>query len=65
MDELDINKKFINLKQRFPWTFQDILQFSKINEWLKAIQREYDSIIENKMYIFVNLSKGRKIIKNK
>jgi hypothetical protein len=25
MDESDINKKFINFKQRFPWTFQNIL----------------------------------------
>jgi hypothetical protein len=29
------------------------------------MQREYDSIIENKTYIFVNLSMGRKIIKGK
>jgi hypothetical protein len=29
------------------------------------MQREYDSIIENKIYIFVNLSKGRKVIKGK
>jgi hypothetical protein len=29
------------------------------------MQREYDSIIENKIYIFVNLSKGRKAIKDK
>jgi hypothetical protein len=29
------------------------------------MQREYDSIIENKIYIFVNLSKGRKAIKSK
>jgi hypothetical protein len=29
------------------------------------MQREYDSIIENKTYILVNLLKGRKAIKNK
>jgi hypothetical protein len=29
------------------------------------MQREYNLIIENKIYIFVNLSKGRKTIKNK
>jgi hypothetical protein len=29
------------------------------------MQREYDSIIENKIYIFVNLLKGRKAIKDK
>jgi hypothetical protein len=29
------------------------------------MQREYDSIIENKIYIFVNLPKGRKAIKGK
>jgi hypothetical protein len=29
------------------------------------MQREYDSIIENKIYIFVNLLKGRKAIKGK
>jgi hypothetical protein len=29
------------------------------------MQRKYNSIIENKIYIFVNLSKGRKAIKNK
>jgi hypothetical protein len=29
------------------------------------MQREYDSIIENKIYIFVNLSKGRKANKGK
>jgi hypothetical protein len=29
------------------------------------MQREYDSIIKNKIYIFVNLSKGRKAIKSK
>jgi hypothetical protein len=28
------------------------------------MQREYNSIIENKIYILVNLSKGRKIIKS-
>jgi hypothetical protein len=65
MDESDINKKFINLKQRFLWIFQNILQFPEINKWLKIIQREYDSIIENKTYIFVSLLKGRKAIKNK
>jgi hypothetical protein len=25
MNELNINKEFINFKQRFPWIFQDIL----------------------------------------
>jgi hypothetical protein len=29
------------------------------------MQREYNSIIENKTYIFVNLSKGKKAIKGK
>jgi hypothetical protein len=29
------------------------------------MQREYNSIIENKIYIFVNLSKRRKAIKDK
>jgi hypothetical protein len=29
------------------------------------MQRKYNSIIKNKIYIFVNLSKGRKAIKNK
>jgi hypothetical protein len=29
------------------------------------MQRKYNSIIENKLYIFINLLKGRKIIKNK
>jgi hypothetical protein len=29
------------------------------------MQRKYDSIIKNKIYILVNLSKGRKIIKDK
>jgi hypothetical protein len=29
------------------------------------MQRKYDSIIENKIYIFVNLLKGRKVIKGK
>jgi hypothetical protein len=29
------------------------------------MQREYNSIIENKTYILVNLSKGRKAIKDK
>jgi hypothetical protein len=29
------------------------------------MQRKYDSIIKNKIYIFVNLSKGRKPIKGK
>jgi hypothetical protein len=29
------------------------------------MQRKYNSIIENKIYIFANLSKGRKAIKNK
>jgi hypothetical protein len=29
------------------------------------MQREYNSIIENKIYIFVNLLKGRKAIKGK
>jgi hypothetical protein len=32
MNESDINKEFINFKQRFPWIFQNILQFSEINE---------------------------------
>jgi hypothetical protein len=31
----------------------------------KIMQRKYDSIIENKIYIFVNLLKGRKAIKSK
>jgi hypothetical protein len=65
INELDINKEFINLKQRFPWIFQDALQSPKANKWLKIMQREYDSIIENKIYILVNLSKRRKAIKNK
>jgi hypothetical protein len=29
------------------------------------MQREYNSIIKNKIYILVNLLKGRKAIKNK
>jgi hypothetical protein len=29
------------------------------------MQRKYNSIIENKIYIFVNLSKGRKTLKSK
>jgi hypothetical protein len=29
------------------------------------MQRKYNSIIENKIYIFANLSMGRKAIKNK
>jgi hypothetical protein len=29
------------------------------------MQRKYNSIIKNKIYIFVNLSKGRKAIKDK
>jgi hypothetical protein len=29
------------------------------------MQQEYDSIIKNKIYIFVNLPKGRKAIKGK
>jgi hypothetical protein len=29
------------------------------------MQREYNSIIENKTYILVNLSKGKKAIKDK
>jgi hypothetical protein len=29
------------------------------------MQRKYDSTIEIKIYIFVNLLKGRKVIKNK
>jgi hypothetical protein len=29
------------------------------------MQREYNSIIENKIYILVNLLKGRKVIKDK
>jgi hypothetical protein len=65
MNESDINKKFINLKQRFPWIFQNILQSPKINKWLKVMQREYNSIIKNKIYILVNLPKGKKAIKDK
>jgi hypothetical protein len=37
MNESDINKEFINFKQRFFWIFQDILQFPEINEWLKIM----------------------------
>jgi hypothetical protein len=32
MNESDINKKFINLKQRLPWTLQNALQFPKTNK---------------------------------
>jgi hypothetical protein len=32
INESDINKEFINFKQRFPWIFQNTLQFSKINK---------------------------------
>jgi hypothetical protein len=32
VNELDINKEFINLKQRLPWTLQNVLQFSEINK---------------------------------
>jgi hypothetical protein len=32
MNESDINKEFINLKQRFLWIFQDALQFSEANK---------------------------------
>jgi hypothetical protein len=65
MNESDINKKFINLKQRFTWIFQNILQSPNINKWLKVMQREYNSIIKNKIYILVNLPKGKKAMKDK
>jgi hypothetical protein len=65
MNESDINKKSINFKQRLPWIFQNALQSSKVNKWLKIMQRKYNSIIENKIYILVNLLKGRKTIKGK
>jgi hypothetical protein len=32
MNESDINKKFINFKQRLSWIFQDALQFPEVNE---------------------------------
>jgi hypothetical protein len=32
MNESDINKKFINFKQRFFWIFQNVLQFPEINK---------------------------------
>jgi hypothetical protein len=37
INELNINKEFINLKQRFLWTLQDALQSPEINEWLKIM----------------------------
>jgi hypothetical protein len=32
VNESDINKEFINFKQRFLWIFQNVLQFSEINK---------------------------------
>jgi hypothetical protein len=37
IDESDINKEFINFKQRFSWIFQNALQSPEINKWLKIM----------------------------
>ena len=48
-----------------PESYEEVMEHEKKAEWLKAMQEEMKSLLENHTYDLVKLPKGKKMLKNK